>query len=151
MKLQNKFAYVVISILPMISIFLTGRLYPMKEDTYQSKFEPPSWVFGVVWTYLTLSFGYVSARVIFNSKGWERKSVIWFYVSILVGLVLWLPLFYYKRYANSFWLLIMITYMSIGYVMLLSYMKRKEVVALVPLCMWVALASCLNGVIYDRN
>lgn len=142
--------------LPTLLIFLVGRAFPMDSDTYSPVFEPPGWTFGVIWSYLTVAFGVVSVSAM-RHKGAttirgirSRYVVAAFYVSILAGLVAWLPIFYYRKYAASFGLLLGLTVLSVLYVMWLSYIRCGCTFALVPLCAWLTVAACLNAAIYDR-
>lgn len=140
---------VVLSIVPLFSIFLFGRVFPPGKDTYKPVFQPPNWVFGVVWAYVSIAFGGVTA------VAWNKLSdptfILLFYVLILLGLLVWLPLSTFKRYACSFALLVCLSFLTIGYVVYLSHKQVIECIALLPLPFWLILASCLNGVIYDRQ
>jgi len=153
-----------IAILPTLSIFLVGRLFPMdpKESRPDNKppFQPPSYVFGIVWTYLTIALGVVTAYVYSTSFGNKRKvntpfklAIILLFFSLLACLNGWLPLFYYKKYAECFWLLVFTTYLSIVYLVTLAYARIKPIAiaALAPLSMWLVLATALNGTKYVSN
>ena len=46
--------------LPFLTIFLIGIVIPVGDLPYKPVFQPPNQVFGLVWTYVTISFGYIS-------------------------------------------------------------------------------------------
>ena len=64
----------------------------------------------------------------------------------------WLILNNERKYKSSFWLLILSCFTSIMYLMYLNYnSKNKNILFLLPLPLWLVLASTLNAVIYDYN
>ena len=132
-----------VAALPIIAVFAAGRLFPMPRDTRETRapFQPPSWVFGPMWTYLTLALGIVTA----NSM--KQPYVLPFYFLLIAGLVGWLVLYHYRRTTESFWLLVVTTYLAISYVIHLSRCRVKAVwvAALLPLPFWLVLATALNG------
>ena len=155
-----------IAILPTLSIFLVGRLFPMdpKESRPDNKppFQPPSYVFGIVWTYLTIALGAVTAYVLHSSASTGNKrnvnatfkpTIVLLFFSLLGCLNGWLPLFYYKRYAECFWLLVFTTYLSVAYLVTLAYARINPIAiaALAPLSMWLVLATALNGTKYTSS
>ena len=141
--------------LPFLTIFLTGIIIPVGETPYQPVFKPPNEVFGIVWTYVTLSLGYVSylyyTRFLIEKK---RSAMLYYYGIVLFLLDFWLVLNYYRMYAIAFWELVISSYVSILYLLFLINNAKtrdstKYVYFLLPLPFWLVLASCLNGVIYD--
>ena len=170
------FSQLLIILLPIASIFLTGIKYPVKEQIIKPVFQPPNWVFSVVWTYITLALGFITN--IFYSKNktytistgnWpglltnmvntktfavERFIIMSFYVTILLLLNGWLILNYNDSYETSFYVLVLSCFISIMYLSYLCYIShginyRYLVFLLLPLPFWLCIASCLNGVIYQ--
>lgn len=142
------FVTIFISLLPLVSIFLLGHFFPAGNQVYTPFFQPPGWVFGVVWTIVSLVFGTVSAIALNRLS--NRTYIYLFYIGILTGLLAWLPLNSYKYYSASFYLLVVLSYISVGYIVYLSYQRVMECVVMLPLPFWLIFASCLNGVIYDN-
>jgi tryptophan-rich sensory protein len=145
---------IIVSLLPILLIFGVGARFPAGVPAYSPVFQPPGWVFGVVWTYVSLTFGIVTAMAIRHATDYGvRLGVYAFYFVILLGLVIWLPINHDKNYKTSFGVLLGTTWLTIVYLLYLSAVVRVEVwplVALLPMPFWLVLASCLNGVIYDR-
>lgn len=144
--------HVAVALFPICSIFAFGRLFEMPKNNIQAVFQPPGWVFGIVWTYLTLALGGVSAYALKTIRTKKAKQIIWImYLVIMFGLLAWLPLYSEKNYSACFWLLIATTYASILYVWYLGYSHIRPllVAALFPLPFWLVIASCLNGVTYN--
>ena len=139
---------IILSILPILTIFIVGRLFPIPSDIYKPIFQPPNWVFPIIWTYITLTFGILSAYAFKKTK---NVSILVFYFILLGLLNSWLVINHYKLYKQGFIVLILTTYTSILYLYFLINKKIKFTLLLLPFPFWLILASCLNGVIYDRN
>ena len=148
-------AAAVVTLLPIVSIFALGRAFPPSRapsgrQEYRPVFQPPSWVFGVVWTIVSLALGGVTAVALERLPG-RAPCVLAFYASLLAGLLAWLPLNHYEHYRATFYLLVALAFLSVLYVVYLSCYRVPEGLALLPLAFWLIFASCLNGVIYDHH
>ena len=165
-----------IVLLPIVSIFITGLKYPVKDQIIKPVFQPPNWAFSLVWTYITLALGFITNMFynkikthtisnanwprlltsVDNGKSFmlERFIIMSFYFTILALLNSWLVFNYNKSYELSFYVLVCSCFISIMYVSYLSYISygidnRYLVIFLLPLPFWLCVASCLNGVIYQ--
>ena len=143
----------LIYFLPFVSIFTTGFFFPVNKKMYKPVFQPPSWIFGIMWLYITIAFGFVTYNFYKNSVEKSKKIIIIIlYSLILLMLNVWLILNNKGKYKSSFWLLIISCFTSIMYLMYLNYnSKNKNILFLLPLPLWLVLASTLNAVIYDYN
>ena len=146
---------IFVTALPIIAVFGTGRVFPMPRETRETRapFQPPSWVFGPMWTYLTLALGIVTANVLRSINGKQplvrrcQPYILAFYFFLVACLVGWLILYHYSRTTECFWLLVVTTYLAIGYMVYLARCRTKAswVAALMPLPFWLVLATALNG------
>lgn len=143
---------VFVAFLPIVAVFSAGRLFPMPREPREPRdapFQPPSWVFGPVWTYLTLALGLVTAGILRSNSKLQRKSYAFyaFYVILVACLVGWLILYHYQLFIQSFWLLVVTTYIAISYVVYMAKCRVKSswIMALIPLPFWLVLATALNG------
>ena len=166
-----------IILLPIVSIFLTGLKYPVKDQIIKPVFQPPSWAFSLIWTYITLALGFITnmfyTKIKVNNSPaghwpglltnmvtqstvyFEHFVIMLFYFVILILLNSWLVVNYNKLYETSFYVLVSSCFISITYVCYLCYISqgidgRYLVVFLLPLPFWLCVASCLNGVIYQE-
>ena len=145
--MYNNLIDLLIMILPIFSITLTANKFPIDISIYKPVFQPPKWVFPIVWTYILLSLGIITNTALFKA---ENKLLIYSIYSILVILLnIWLIINYYKYYKIGFYILIITTYISIIYCILLSN-HGNNIYYLIPMPFWLVIASCLNSVIYDR-
>ncbi len=178
MTISNCFFQTCIVLLPIVSIFITGIKYPVKQQIIKPVFQPPDWVFSVVWTYITLALGFITNMfykkvntITISTSNWpglltnmvinktfvlERVIIMCFYFIILLLLNSWLVLNYNDSYEASFYVLVFSCFISIMYVCYLCYISygvddRFQVVFLLPLPFWLCIASCLNGVVYQYS
>ena len=150
----------LIIFLPFIAVTLGGYFFPIKKNSHRPVFQPPNWVFGVIWTYITLSFGIITNLFLSTIKSKaDCLKIVGFYLLIIFCLVYWLYLNSKSYRKKSFYLLVLTTYISIVYLIYLrgigEYFPSTNLGAsvwfLLPLPFWLVLASCLNGVTYDHD
>tara|TARA_Y100000589_G_scaffold325052_1_gene362234 strand:- start:4382 stop:4915 length:534 start_codon:yes stop_codon:yes gene_type:complete len=147
----------IITYVPIISIFIMGVLFPVKKREIRPIFQPPDWFFPIAWTYITLSFGFITSKFINSDiEKSKKRNLLVIYSVILIMLNGWLVLNHYNRYKDSFILLVITGYISIVYLIYMAYIsskvkKKYYIWFLLPLPFWLLLASCLNGVIYNNS
>lgn len=114
---------------------------------------PPSWVFGPVWTTLYVLMG-VSAFLIWQ-KGWQRKDVkvaLSVYGIQLILNALWSIVFFGMQSPGLALVNIALLFISIVLTMILFYkISRPAMYLLIPYILWVSFASYLNYAIYALN
>ena len=116
-------------------------------------FNPPSWVFGPVWTLLYLMMG-IAAFLVWQ-KGWESGSVKSALALFAIQLILngmWSVLFFGMRLPGPAFLEILVLWVAIGATLVLFW--RVAPVAgmlLLPYQGWVTFAAVLNGAIWILN
>ncbi len=114
---------------------------------------PPSWVFGPVWTTLYVLMG-VSAFLIWQ-KGWQRKDVkvaLSVYGIQLILNALWSIVFFGMQSPGLALVNIALLFISIVLTMVLFYkLSRPAMYLLIPYILWVSFASYLNYAIYALN
>ena len=114
---------------------------------------PPSWIFGPVWTTLYLLMG-IAAFLVWN-KGWERKDVRKALALFLLQLVLnaaWTIIFFGLH--SPFWAFMDISAMWLAMIwtMALFYRISKPAMwLLLPYILWVSFAGVLNFAIWNLN
>ena len=143
-----RFSQFITTILPILSIFLVGYKYPVDKQPFRPIFQPPNWVFPLIWTYVSLALGFITA-LSFEKKNYRCLN-IGFYLLILAGLLSWLPVNYCQNYKFGFGILLATCFVAISYILILGFQNLTSAVFLLPLPFWLVIASCLNGVIYDR-
>ena len=145
--------------LPVISVFLTCYIYPFDHSIYKPIFQPPDWVFSVVWAYQTLVLGYVTYKAVAVSQGKDVCKIRALYIILVLLLNGWQYAFnYWVAYATSFWALVVALGVALSLLVRFSAAFAKNdpdhhylvwFYLLLPL--WLGLSTALNGVLYDHT
>lgn len=115
-------------------------------------FQPPSWVFGPVWTTLYVMMGIAAWRVWLTSPGPDRRTALrWFALQLALNLG-WSILFFGLRRPD----LALVEIVALWGALLLTAAKfyRRDAAAgwlLVPYVAWVTFAFVLNFAIWRLN
>lgn len=135
---------------------LIGTFFGMPDDWYASlkkpSWNPPSWVFGPVWTLLYAMMA-TAAWLVWCEGGWKmRKRELGLYVGQLVLNAAWSPLFF--GFHRPDWALIDILVLISSVVLMLAVFARVRRLAgllLIPYLLWLTFATVLNGTLWWLN
>lgn len=118
-------------------------------DLAKPSFNPPSWVFGPVWTLLYLLIG-ISLYLVWISK-YEKKAFIAFGVQMFLN-VSWSVLFFGLQKPLFAFIEIIFLWISILATILFFYkINKKAAYLLVPYILWVGFAAVLNFYLFILN
>lgn len=92
---------------------LLGIVIPLvalqSKPCFKSKYQPPGWVFSIIWPLLYTITG-IAAMIVYlkGNKTWGKPLNIW--LACLIGILLWWPIFslYCKRMFALIWLLVLV-------------------------------------------
>jgi benzodiazapine receptor len=115
-------------------------------------FNPPSWVFGPVWSVLYLSMA-VSAWLVWRNAGWEEPRVAFTIFFVQLGLNLaWSGLFFGLHNPGLAFIDILALLAAIV-ATAIAFRSFSEVAfwLMVPYAIWVCFASLLNFEIWQLN
>ena len=113
------------------------------------EWNPPSWIFGPVWTALYLMMA-IAAWLVWKRDGWRRP--MWFYSGQLLLNAAWTPVFFAAHQIGlalivitALWLAILCT--------LLAFLRISKPAGwlLVPYLAWVSFAAFLNYTLWRMN
>ena len=144
--------FIVIAFLPSLSaVFVkTGGWYAVVLD--KPSWNPPSWLFGPVWTMLYTLIGLAGYFAWTRGRREDRRAVFTVYGAQLLLNALWTPLFFGLHQINwaladlvLMWFLILL---NIG---LFSRQSRLAAWLLIPYFLWVSFAGALNTAIMLLN
>lgn len=113
------------------------------------EFNPPSWVFGPVWTVLYVMIAVAGWRV------WRRRpggpAAIAWWIQLVLNF-LWSPVFFSARLID-FALIVIVLLLStiLGFMVLAWRLDRLATVLFAPYAAWVAFATVLNASIFALN
>ena len=157
-KKQNWFR-LVISIIICQSAGIIGSFFtaPAIDAWYKNLikpvFNPPSWIFGPVWTLLFLLMG-ISLYIIWQ-QGLDKKYnklAFWLFIVHLGFNTLWSILFFGLKNPGLAFLEIIFLFLFIIYLILhFCNIDKKAAYLLFPYLLWVSFAAILNYSIWQLN
>jgi len=109
-------------------------------------FNPPSWVFGPVWTTLFLLMGVALYLV------WQKKKISkWFWIQLILN-ILWSGLFFGLKRPDLAFLEIIILWITILKTIVdFKKVNKSASWLLIPYLLWVSFAAFLNLAIVRLN
>jgi translocator protein len=150
--------FIISLLIPLAVGFVSGLFTRNSVDTWFTTinkpwFNPPSWVFGPVWTLLYLLMG-VAMWLVWKHKGDEtqKKRALYLYAVQLVFNFFWSIIFFHFHEPGwafaeimALWVLILLT--------IFAFAKVNKTAAwlLVPYISWVSFAAILNYTIWRMN
>lgn len=137
-------------------VFGLGRLFPVQQSMKQKpSYQPPGWVFGVAWFYITFTLGALCSWSLQRS---QNGSVLLLPLTLLLLWCAWIVNESFKQ--NSAWggFNAISTGLLIGSGVLLTvYMVETYTVLgsftyfLIPAVVWLFVATSLNGYLNNEN
>lgn len=129
------------------SIFTFNSVTTWYITLHKPFFNPPSWIFGPVWTILYLLMGF-SLYLVWGTK---KISLKWFWIQLVLN-SLWSILFFGLKNPMLAFLEIMLLWITIV-LTIRSFWKYNKTAAwlLLPYLLWVTFASVLNVSILILN
>ena len=158
MKKIKNLAIPIISILIAQAAGLIGSIFTITslESWYQTintpSWNPPSWLFGPVWTLLYLSMS-ISLYLIWNQKDGVKTKTALIFFAIQLGLnTLWSIVFFGMRLPSAAFveILILLIFIVLTIIKFFSISKVSAYL-LIPYLLWVSFASLLNLYIVRLN
>jgi tryptophan-rich sensory protein len=126
--------------------FTPGQWY---EDLAKPFFNPPSYLFGIVWPVLYLLVAIAGWRV-FSSEGDMPGWGLW--VSQMLLNFSWSPVFFYwHQIFWAMWILIVVLVLSLSFMATNWHRDRIAAFCFVPYVAWLGFAFVLNFSIWIMN
>jgi len=157
--LKKKLTYIAISVTICLVIgFLSGfATQSSVNDWYLSlnkpSFNPPNWIFGLVWALLYILMG-IAAGIVW-AKGfyhiWVKTALYNFGFQLLFN-ALWSVVFF--GFKNPFWALLVILVLLALILQTIKWfnvVSRTAAYLLIPYFLWVCFATILNYKIWEMN
>ncbi len=113
---------------------------------------PPGWVFGVVWPILYTMMG-LSLAMILNARGAAGRgaAIGTFAIAFLANLV-WSPLFFgMHQVSNALWVVLFMLLSTVVTAILFHRIRRGAALLLLPYLAWLCFAAFLNYTIDTLN
>lgn len=133
----------------MGALFMPGEWYASLQ---KPSWNPPSWIFGPVWTALYTMMA-VAAWVVWRQGGWDkqRKPLLIFLVQLTLN-ALWTPLFFGLHWPGVAFAEIVLLWLAIATtIALFRSVSGTAMLLLVPYLAWVSFAAALNFTLWRLN
>lgn len=143
---------IFVAIVPAVLLFVLGRVFPTNSVSYNKpSFQPPNQVFGLVWAYLSLALGILTAyHLCTRTKTIELVPVFVLYLLVLGLWCAWLPVFTVNR-TWSLVVLIASLVAVVAYLIVLGMCRQHQLWWMFPACIWLGLAAAMNGAIVYQD
>ncbi|MBM3839654.1 MAG: tryptophan-rich sensory protein [Verrucomicrobia bacterium] len=131
------------------ALFMPGEWYATLR---KPSWNPPSWVFGPVWTTLYTMMA-VAAWMVWKRGGFisQRRSLVPFLVQLALNTA-WTPIFFGLRRSGLAFAEIILLWLAIAWTIALFWqVQRPAAWLLVPYLAWVSFAAVLNGTLWRLN
>ncbi len=121
-------------------------------DLNKPSWNPPSWVFGPVWTLLYIAMA-VAAWLVWRTGGWKlRAPALTAFVVQWALNALWTPLFFGLHRVDLALVDIVLMWFAIAATIAMFYrISKPAAYLLVPYLAWVTFATALNFAIWRLN
>ncbi|NOU35757.1 MAG: tryptophan-rich sensory protein [Kiritimatiellaceae bacterium] len=143
--------FIGIAFLPALSaVFVNiGGWY---EALNKPSWNPPSWIFGPVWSTLYLMIGLAGYLAWTRGCREERRAVFTAYGAQLLLNALWSPVFFGLHRPDSALIVLTLLWFSI-LICIGAFSQRSRLAAwlMIPYFLWVSFAGALNTVIAAMN
>ncbi|MCX6981866.1 MAG: tryptophan-rich sensory protein [Verrucomicrobia bacterium] len=131
------------------AVFMPGEWFAaLKKPSWN----PPSWVFGPVWTALYAMMA-AAAWLVWQRGGWkeQRKPLLIFLAQLALNAV-WTPLFFgLHRPGVAFAEIVLLWLAIVATLVAFRPVNRTAAWLLVPYLAWVSFAAVLNGTLWRLN
>lgn len=158
MKINNPFKLVIVIAVSELagiigSVFTVSAIPNWYSTLIKPALNPPSWVFGPVWTMLYALMG-IAAFLVWKN-GWERKDVKMalgvFGIQLFLNAI-WSIIFFGLQSPGWALVDIVLLWLAIVWTMVVFYKISKSAAwLLVPYILWVSFAAYLNYAIWALN
>jgi benzodiazapine receptor len=145
------FALICFAAAALGSVFTARSVRGWYAGLTRPSWNPPSWVFGTVWTILYLLMA-VSAWLVWRHDQFRSQGALILFGVQLALNVLWTYLFFWKRQIGpAFGEIALLWMMLVATIVAFYPLSRLAAWLLVPYAVWVAFASYLNFRIWQLN
>jgi len=152
--MKNIWKFTISILLPLLVGFIGGIFTASSVSVWyvglsKPAFNPPSWIFGPVWTILYLMMG-ISLYLIWIKK-FDKKALTFIGIQLILNL-LWSLIFFGMKMPGLAFIEIVLLLIAILFTMIYFYRINKvSTYLLIPYILWVSFAAVLNYFIFLLN
>ncbi|NMB71974.1 MAG: tryptophan-rich sensory protein [Bacteroidales bacterium] len=149
-------SFIVCVAIPLLIGIISGMATSKTDGWYDSlirpSFNPPGYLFGIVWPTLYILMG-ISLYLVWKSEpGSLRNIALWVFAIQMVLNFLWSFIFFRFHLIGWAFVEILLVWVSIV-VMIIVFMRINRAAGFlqIPYLLWVTFASVLNGAYWIQN
>ena len=121
------------------------------EKLHKAPWNPPSWVFGPVWTVLYLVMGYASYRILDTGLPLRWTALGFFWAQLVINFS-WSPIFFgFRKPKLGLYVMVVLWCFIVTTLILFSFVDGLAAGLLGPYLFWVSYALSLNVYIVNNN
>ena len=133
------------------SLFTMGSLGSWYAHLAKPSWNPPSWVFGPVWSVLYAMMAVAGWMVWRRGRAASQLALRWFAVQLVLN-VGWSSVFFGLQLPGLAFVEILVLWVAIAVTLVTSWkVSRAAVILLAPYLLWVSFAALLNFAIWRLN
>ena len=133
------------------SVFTVSAIPSWYAGLVKPALNPPSWIFGPVWTTLYALMG-VSLFLIWKSDSPQKFKAMWLFAAQLVLNAIWSPVFFGLRSIGDALAIIVLLWAAIVLtIFVFAKISKTAAYLLLPYIFWVSFAAYLNYFIWVLN
>lgn len=158
MKNRTKFAWLLIFLALCFVVAFLGSfasqesLTPWYSHLIKPRWNPPSWVFGPVWTILYIMIAFSGWSIFLSSRSVNRSWALFFYFIQLVLNGLWsFFFFYFQNPLLSLIDIILLNIFILATIVSAFRCSKTGAFLLIPYFLWTLFAFTLNAAIVYLN
>jgi tryptophan-rich sensory protein len=131
------------------SVFTIKAIPTWYKNLRKPSFNPPSWIFGPVWTILYLLMG-ISGYLILESNA-KSFVLILFFVQLILNAI-WTPIFFGAKKLGLAFIELAFMWLAILLTIIFSWhISTLAALLLLPYLFWVSFAGLLNFSLWQLN
>ncbi len=157
MRVNNFFKLVIAVVVSELagvigSFFTTSAIPTWYAGLVKPALNPPSWVFGPVWTALYALMG-IAAFLIWKNQTATSKNMAYrfFFIQLILNVVWSIIFFYHHNIGGAFIEIIFLWLAIIATIIAFAKISKPAAWLLVPYLLWVSFAMYLNYAIWMLN
>jgi translocator protein len=122
------------------------------QELVKPEWQPPGWLFGVVWPILYFMIGLAFA-IILNARGAPQRGLaIGLFLAQFGVNLIWSPLFFGKHeVSTAFYVIILMFILAVATTIVFGRIRKLAAWLMVPYLAWLSFASMLNYTIDQLN
>lgn len=138
----------ILLFVPILLGLLSSQICEMRNEKTKPVFQPPGWVFAVVWNIIYLLYGLFIVIGLYRKQDHTKLIILWS-INLFLNII-WSPIFSCKRSLQrskmSLWIIVfmILTLIMLMNLSIIEYKSFNMTMCLTPYLTWLFVALLLN-------